>query len=204
MPNKSLDASGGGVFRNLIGPARLNEIAPPRQLCRYAANHLIPMKRNSIGLLALVLFAAIVGCSKAPRVGTNPIAANSPVASPEIPFVPFCDLVANPSVYDQKIVRTKAIYSVGKDVAALWDTACDDMRSYATAECFHPPEKTCQKISGAIDKYRGDKNGWLGGNTLIDVIGQFHANGDQDQRRHRLELLEVKDAKAMDSVRHRS
>ena len=162
------------------------------------------MTRNSTILLALVLFAAIFGWSKEPRLGTNQIAASSPVGSPEIPFVPFCDLVANASLYDQKIIRTKAIYSVGKDVATLWDTACDDLRSYATAECFHPPEKTCEKISEAIDKYRGDKNGWLGRNTLIDVVGRFYANGDQDQRRHRLELLEIKDAKAMDSVRHRS
>jgi hypothetical protein len=162
------------------------------------------MKRNSIILRGLVLFAAVSGCSRSPRPGTNERAASSPVASAEIPFVPFCDLVANASAYDQKIIRTKAIYSVGKDVATLWDAGCDDVHSYASAECFHPPEKTCEKISEAIDKYRGDKNGWLGRNTLIDVVGQFYANGDQDQRRHRLELLEIKDAKAMDSVRHRS
>ena len=124
--------------------------------------------------------------------------------SPDIPFVAFCDLVANPSLYNQKIIRTKAIYSVGKDVATLWDTACDNAGSSVSAECFHPPEKTCEKISQAIDKYRGDKNGWLGRNTLIDVVGQFYTNGDEEQRRHRLELLEIKDAKPMDSVRHRS
>ena len=35
-PNKSLDASGGSVFLNLLGAAMLIEFAPPRQLRRYA------------------------------------------------------------------------------------------------------------------------------------------------------------------------
>src|SRR5437016_4153196 len=35
--NKSLDASGGRVFRVKPGPARLNEIAPPGQLKRCVA-----------------------------------------------------------------------------------------------------------------------------------------------------------------------
>jgi len=34
--NKSLDASGGSVFRIMTGPAMLNEFAPPRQLNRWA------------------------------------------------------------------------------------------------------------------------------------------------------------------------
>jgi hypothetical protein len=33
-PNKSLDASGEGVFRIMTGPAMLEEFAPPRQLNR--------------------------------------------------------------------------------------------------------------------------------------------------------------------------
>jgi hypothetical protein len=32
-----LDASGGSVFRKIIGPAMLIEFAPPRQLNRYVA-----------------------------------------------------------------------------------------------------------------------------------------------------------------------
>jgi hypothetical protein len=35
--NKSLDASGGSVFRIIIGRGGLNEIAPPRQLRRWIA-----------------------------------------------------------------------------------------------------------------------------------------------------------------------
>jgi len=176
----------------------------PRQIRRYAANGFIRMTSKLTILLAGILLAAAFGCSKSLRPGTDARVATSPVASPEIPFVPFCDLVANAAAYDQKVIRTKAIYEVGKDVATLWDTGCDDVRSYATAACFHPPEKTCEKISLAIDKYRGDKGGWLGRNTLIDVVGQFYANADELQHRSRLELIEIKDAKAMDSVRHRS
>jgi hypothetical protein len=161
------------------------------------------MKRNPTVLFACVVSAAILGCANAPRVATN-LPASSPITSPDVALVPFCDLVANAASYDQKIIRTKAVYSVGKDVATLWDPVCDNVKSYVTGECFHPPEKTCQKISEAIDKYRGDKNGWLGHSTLIDVVGKFYANGDKGQRRHRLELLDIKDAKPMDSVRHRS
>ena len=37
-PNKSLDTSGGSVFRNLIHPAKVREFAPPRQLNRSTAH----------------------------------------------------------------------------------------------------------------------------------------------------------------------
>jgi hypothetical protein len=33
-----LDASGGGVFLNLIRPVMLNKFAPPRQLRRYGCD----------------------------------------------------------------------------------------------------------------------------------------------------------------------
>jgi len=40
LPNKSLDASGGSAFRNLIHPAMLDWIAPPRRLKRYVLHAL--------------------------------------------------------------------------------------------------------------------------------------------------------------------
>ncbi|HZI46957.1 MAG TPA: hypothetical protein VFD75_04120 [Pyrinomonadaceae bacterium] len=36
-PTKSLDASGGSLFRTTISPASLSEIAPARQVRRYPA-----------------------------------------------------------------------------------------------------------------------------------------------------------------------
>lgn len=164
------------------------------------------MKRHTLLLLALIIGAAALGCAyvRPPRVASDRKTQSVPSSTPDIPFVSFCDLVSSPVAYDQKIVRTKAIFSVGKDTETLWDTACDNKDSYVSGECFHPPEKTCETISAALDKYRGGEKGrWLGGNTLIDVVGHFYAN-TKDGRGHRLEMLEIMDAKAMDTARHRS
>ncbi|MGH9929167.1 MAG: hypothetical protein ACREA9_08060 [Pyrinomonadaceae bacterium] len=164
------------------------------------------MKRQTLQLVALMLGPAVaLSCAyvRSSRSAANQNAQAVASSTPDIPFVPFCDLVRNPVAYDQKTIRVKAILSVGKDTRTLWDTDCDNKDSYVSGECFHPPEKTCEKISEALDKYRGGEKGrWLGGNTLVDVVCQFYANSENGQR-HRLEMLEVKDAKAMDTIRHR-
>src|SRR5260221_14055570 len=51
-PNKSLDAGGGSVFLNMIGPAMLSEFAPPRQLNRYVSIFLgrIPYGKSRISI----------------------------------------------------------------------------------------------------------------------------------------------------------
>lgn len=169
------------------------------------------MKRNAVRLLvALLTFIVGVGAAVAwlyfPHLRSSGLRNETPSkessqlsAEPEVPFVAFCDLVRNPNFYDQKIIRTKAILSVGTDTRTLWDSECRD--SYVSGECFHPPDKTCEGIFTAIDKFRGgERGGWLYGHTAIDVIGQFYAHGENG-RGYELEMLEIKDAKAVNSRR---
>ncbi len=169
------------------------------------------MQRNALRLLvALITFAVGVGAAVAwfyfPRLHRPGLRNDKPssessqfTTKPEVPFVAFCDLARNPALYDRRVIRTKAILSVGTDTRTLWASECEG--SYISGECFHPPEQTCEGLSAAIDKFRGgEKGGWMDAQTAVDVTGQFSAHGENG-RGYELELLEVKDAKAVSARR---
>ena len=42
----------------------------------------------------------------------------------EVPTVAFCDLLANPTVYDMKVIRVEAVLVVNNDYRALYDPSC--------------------------------------------------------------------------------
>src|SRR5262245_3827147 len=76
---------------------------------------------------------------------------------PAVPVVSICELARNPELYDRRIIRTKAVLSVGKDLRTLSDSKCSNTPIFG--ECFHPPEKTCEALSRSIDEFRGGKPG---------------------------------------------
>jgi hypothetical protein len=157
----------------------------------------VDMKRIVLYFVtALLTFSLCVGVWSYFKTHTSSRQLNDVVSKsdPPTPFVSICELARNPELYDQKIIRTRAILSVGKDTRVLSDVGCRN--SAINAECFHPPEKTCEAISKSIDKLRGGKPGeWMDSPTSVDLIGQFFAQGEH--RQPEIELLEIKDAKAV-------
>jgi hypothetical protein len=114
----------------------------------------------------------------------------------EPPFVAFCDLVRNPTAYDKKIVRTKAILAAGTDARSLWSSDCDERDFWISEGSIADSDKNREKVFTAIDKFRGGKEGsWLFQNTEIDVVGQFFY--DEDGSGRHFEMLEVKGARAL-------
>lgn len=155
------------------------------------------MKRRAIWFL-IASSAFIMGVALAtmwPKVQTLRVPVQH--AEPDIPFVAFCELVHNPTAYNQKVIRTKAILYWGTDGLDLSSTECDD--SYIIGGCFRASLNTCEEIRMAIMKSRGGKNlSWVESKSAIDVVGKFSV-GDE-RIRHRFDMLVIKDAKAINAT----
>ena len=73
-------------------------------------------------------------------------------ARPEVPTLDYFALLRDPAFYDKKVIRVKALYVVGFEVAAFEHPQCDKERS--TWVEFDRSEGSCtsQKVRKAMDR----------------------------------------------------
>ena len=121
----------------------------------------------------------VSGCMRTQPTQTAPTNQTSP------PFVSFCELLAHPNQYDQKIVRPKATQFSGIDTAAFRSLDCDFDDAWMRANCS--PDG-CAKMSNAVDQLLGKPH--FRQTVTYDMVGQFLAY-DEDQRNHRFRVLDV-------------
>jgi hypothetical protein len=58
--------------------------------------------------------------------GIYPHQSSAPLSSADIPTVDYCELIRNPSKYDQKIIRVRATYArSGSQDSKLYEFGCD-------------------------------------------------------------------------------
>jgi hypothetical protein len=72
-------------------------------------------------------------------------------ARADVPTVDYCELLREPASYDKKVIRVKALYVAGLEVAAFEHASCDKERS--TWVEFDKSESSCteKKVSKAFD-----------------------------------------------------
>jgi hypothetical protein len=119
------------------------------------------MKLFSMLVFVVVMFSY----TRAPSL--RPVDSVSLPPSSDILTVDFCDLLRNPQAYDQKLVRTRAIYRYGgEDLSSLYCPDCVNVGSmrptFADATCTKP--SVGEKLS--IQKHSD-------GTVRIVIVGQF-------------------------------
>lgn len=68
----------------------------------------------------------------------------------DIPTVEYCDLVREPTSYDQKIVRVKVTYVVGFEASIMYDLTCGRRNTWVR---FEPMSETATSRS-VLQKFR--------------------------------------------------
>jgi hypothetical protein len=119
-------------------------------------------------LTAFIVF--VFALSSAPQQNENP--KPIPCAATKIPTVAYCDLIRNPELYDQKVIRVKAIYRYGYEWSELYCGDC--LKEGQTWVDFDESFESCTKPD--VAKKLGD-NGFKGRTVSVVMIGKFHGSG---------------------------
>lgn len=90
-----------------------------------------------------------------------------------VPTVTFCELISNPSQYNNKIVRIKATLFVNSETASLYDKTCNST-NVATWVEFDPSYKKDNKSSLELNNALCRKTPCSLGEANVTLIGRFH------------------------------
>lgn len=126
--------------------------------------------RKHISIIVALFFLAVGDSS-----------AQSPAASSttEIPTVAYCDVIANPSKYDQKVIRLSVSYFSGHHVSNLYDTRCDTKRSTYLAFDESYKSKTKKEVMEAWERIfnpPSDRKYFLPMHTVdLVIVGEFQS-----------------------------
>jgi hypothetical protein len=110
------------------------------------SNHQLNTVRRTARLFAVLLSILLAVTFSGLAMVTGDSATQGPAApiSPENPTVEYCQLIRNPSLYDQKVVRLRAIYvRSGSATSKLYSFECDYYGS--TWVEFKPTYGSCTK-----------------------------------------------------------
>jgi hypothetical protein len=86
----------------------------------------------------------------------------------DVPTVAYCELMQHPELYDQKTIRTKAIYRYGYEWSQLYCPNCLTLGD--TWVDFEESIKLCTKST--VSKKIGD-NGFRGRTVEVLIVGKF-------------------------------
>jgi hypothetical protein len=116
------------------------------------------------------------------------------------PVVPFCDLVHHPDLYDQRVIRTKAIMIAGYEQSFLYSPLCNgrDTFVWADRDSSYKPNHAVEKV---LDSLLAHRESTHSGRAEVDVVGRFNAPqgkryGHLDQFRMRFLVMRFDNAKA--------
>ena len=99
--------------------------------------------------------------------GQSPKTANAPDS---IPTVPYCDLVRNPEMYADRLVRVHATWVYGFEITALYDAACLDRDNRAWFETLDE-DKLCPASKHNFNKLK--KEGFA--KADVTVVGKLYS-----------------------------
>lgn len=102
---------------------------------------------------------------------------SKPEADP--PTVAFCDLVADPTHYDGKVVRTEAIVAVGFEIGIVYDPKCGEQQQrawYDFDESTYKPDEPGWKALRSLLFPEKRGAGHYRGRAKAIMIGRFDAS----------------------------
>src|SRR5713226_1071230 len=121
-------------------------------------------------MMKFLIFAFFLALSLQMRQGDSSW-STVPLAV-EVKTVPFCDLIRNPKLYDQKIVRVTAIYRYGYEWSQLYCLDCNDVGATWVELDDSFATNTDPKLAKKIRE-----NGFRGRTVRIVAVGQFYGTG---------------------------
>lgn len=90
----------------------------------------------------------------------------------EVITINYCDLIRNPELYDQKLVRVQAVYRYGYEWSELYCPDC--LTEGRTWVDFDEPSETCTKPEVARNI---SDNGFKGRTVNVVIVGKFYGSG---------------------------
>jgi hypothetical protein len=73
-------------------------------------------------------------------------------SSEKIPTVPFCDLVARPELYDNKVVRVRASYFANFESDMFYDLKCNNKENYVWPILDCDTDESCKAMRDILNK----------------------------------------------------
>lgn len=123
------------------------------------------------------------------KIGSN----ISPVRGQQM--ISFCDLVHNPDLYNQRVVRTEATMVIGYEQSYLYDLACNSRATWSWVESDYPygSSSEAQKL---LDNLLNQKEAQGAGRAKVTIVGRFDASpgkryGHLDQFRSQFTIMRV-------------
>jgi hypothetical protein len=111
---------------------------------------------------------------------------SSTAAMSEVPTVVFCDLLANPTAYDMKVIRVQAVLVVNHNYRALYDPSCitkEPMVSIEPDSSLHyePSDAVPEKLYDLVVRPESEIKE---GSARVVMVGRFEGpNFRKDGRR---------------------
>ena len=114
-----------------------------------------------------------------------------PSTRSEIQNVEFCELLGNPQSYDQKLVRTRAIFRYGgEDTSELYCPDCSGVGWGWVRPVFGDSYESCTKREVAKKLSRQEHSS---GTVRVTIVGKFFG-GQKDERSFQFQIHCVEQA----------
>jgi hypothetical protein len=129
-----------------------------------------------IALLALGIVTGVVwlvrGFSQAGKLKEH---QSSTAAMSEVSTVAFCDLLANPTAYDMKVIRVQAVLVVNHDYRALYDPSCITKEPMVSVEPdsslhYEPSDAVPEKLYELVVRPESEIKE---GSARVVMVGRF-------------------------------
>lgn len=120
------------------------------------------------------------------------------------PTIKFCELVSNPQIYNNKIVRTEAIFWGNQENEVLYSSECDEPRNSAWIEFDASYVYTDESIQKKLDEVLCPKTRCPFSTAHVTVVGRFEGPNEQgyghlNGNRFRFSIMRVEQAEALTS-----
>jgi hypothetical protein len=123
-------------------------------------------------ILFLLLLLITSGFTLINRKGAMGQSVDSSTSSKKMPTVYFCDLVAHPELYENKIVRVRASYFANFESNLLYDLECNSKENHVWFMLDCDTDESCKAMRDILNKnLEGDP--FSGMRVELVIVGQL-------------------------------
>ena len=125
------------------------------------------------------------------------------------PMVGFCELVSNPARYNNKIVRTEAVFWSNKENVALYSLDCDDPNKNAWAEFDESYVYTNESVQKKLVEVLCPRTQCPVSKAVVGIVGRFEWPNEQgyghlNDYRFRFSIMRVEKAEPLTIIEAKS
>jgi hypothetical protein len=172
------------------------------------------MKLKVSQLLVLpLLILSLIALNRYHSAGPKPeeLAWPPPLSAvvEKAPTVDFCELVGNPQQYNNKVVRTEAVFSTNKENVVLYSLECDHPHKNVWVEFDASYVYTDESVLKKLEQVLCPRTQCSVSQALVRVVGRFegpreHGYGHLDGYRFKFSIMRLEQAEALTTVEAKS